>query len=52
MGDDYRAVVAELKRQRFKGYAQVECEHNMDHNLPDVIASIRYFKGLSALPLR
>jgi sugar phosphate isomerase/epimerase len=44
---DFRAVVAELKRQRFNGYAQVECEHNMDNNLPDVIGSIRYFIGLS-----
>lgn len=44
---DFRAVVAELKRQQFNGYAQVECEHNMDHNLPDVIESIRYFNGLS-----
>lgn len=44
---DYPAVVAELKRQHFTGYAQVECELNLENNLADVKETIKYFINLS-----
>lgn len=40
---DYPAVVKELGRQKFAGYAHVECEHNMEDNQQIVKASVQYF---------
>lgn len=40
---DYPAVVKELRRQKFAGYAHVECEHNMEDNQPIVKAAVQYF---------
>lgn len=37
-------VLAELKRQNFKGLFSVEYEHNWDNNVPDVTASVAYFR--------
>jgi len=37
-------VMRELKRQHFKGMIAAEYERNWDNNLPDVIASIQYFR--------
>lgn len=45
---DFRAVAKELQRQKFSGYIQVECEHNMDNNVADVKDAIRYFNMASA----
>jgi sugar phosphate isomerase/epimerase len=42
----FPAVIDELKRQRFKGVIQVECEHKMENNLAEVIAGKKYFEGL------
>lgn len=44
---DYPAVVSELKRQQFKGNVNVECEHQEENNLPDVIEAMRYFDSLA-----
>jgi len=38
-------VVKELKKQKFSGTIQVECEHNMKDNLEDVKKAIRYFNA-------
>ncbi|GAA4444538.1 hypothetical protein GCM10023188_46640 [Pontibacter saemangeumensis] len=38
------AVLQELKRQGFKGLFSVEYEHNWDNNVPDVQASVAYFR--------
>ena len=43
---DYPAIVAELKRQQFRGDVHIECEHKMENNLADVIAGVKYFEGL------
>lgn len=40
-------IVRELKRQNFNGMIHVECEHNMDNNLADVVQAIRYFEDLA-----
>ncbi|MGN6294050.1 MAG: sugar phosphate isomerase/epimerase family protein [Chitinophagaceae bacterium] len=45
---DFNKVVAELKRQQYKGMIYVECEHNFDNNLPDIRQSLEYFNKLSA----
>lgn len=37
------AVLAELKRQNFKGMVSIEHESNWYHNLPDVIFTRQYF---------
>lgn len=39
------AVIQELKRQQFKGMISVEYEYNWDNNVPDVIASVNYFRA-------
>ena len=44
---NFLGVLGELKRQNFKGMIYVECEHNMDNNLADVVQSIRYFEDLA-----
>lgn len=38
------AVLQELKRQGFEGLFSVEYEHNWDNNVPDVQASVAYFR--------
>jgi sugar phosphate isomerase/epimerase len=38
-------VIKELKRQRFKGVLSVEYEHNWYNNVPDVSASVNYFRS-------
>jgi sugar phosphate isomerase/epimerase len=43
---DFPSVVAELKRQQFKGIVHMECEHKMENNLAEVIEGIKYFKEL------
>ncbi|MFA6946920.1 MAG: sugar phosphate isomerase/epimerase family protein [Pedobacter sp.] len=44
---NFPGVVRELKRQNFNGMIYVECEHNMDNNLADVVQTIRYFENLA-----
>jgi sugar phosphate isomerase/epimerase len=44
---NYNEVVSELKRQKFKGMIYAECEMNWGNNVPDIIASFRYFTALS-----
>lgn len=41
------AVLAELKRQKFKGLFSVEYEHNWYNSVPDVIASVKYFRQVA-----
>jgi sugar phosphate isomerase/epimerase len=43
---DYAAVVKELRRQKFSGYAHVECEHSMDDNVQIVRSSVSYFEKI------
>lgn len=40
---DFPAVFAELKRQRFNGMMSIEHESNWDHNLPDVIETVKFY---------
>ena len=40
---DFPAVFAEFKRQNFNGTFSIEHESNWYHNLPDVIATKKYF---------
>lgn len=44
---DYAAVVKELRRQKFTGFAHVECEHNMEDNLQIVKASVQHFNHVN-----
>jgi len=43
---DFPAVLAELKRQSFKGMLSIEHESNWYHNLPDVIFTKNYYDSL------
>ncbi|RFS20058.1 sugar phosphate isomerase/epimerase [Chitinophaga silvatica] len=43
---NFPAVVRELRDQNYTGMIYVECEHNMENNLADVIQSLKYFNGL------
>ena len=45
---DFAGIVKELKRQHFKGYIEVECEHNMDNNVTDVKAAVDYVNQIAA----
>ncbi len=38
-------VIKELKKQNFKGMISAEYERNWDNNVPDVIASVQYFRN-------
>lgn len=44
---DYPAVIKELRRQKFSGFAQVECEHSMEDNQEIVKNAVSYFTALS-----
>lgn len=44
---DFKGVVKELKRQRFTGTVNVECEHNWDNNLENVKQAINYFNAIA-----
>ena len=44
---NFNGVVKELQDQNFKGMVYVECEHNMNNNVPDVREAVRYFNSLS-----
>ena len=39
-----KAVLQELKRQKFKGLFSAEYEYNWENNVPDVKASVQYFR--------
>ena len=43
---DFPAVLAELKRQNFKGMLSIEHESNWYHNLPDVMFTKNYYDSL------
>ena len=43
---NYPDVIRELTRQNFSGMLYVECEHNMENNLADVVQAIRYLDDL------
>ena len=45
---DFASVTRELKAQKFTGIIYMECEHQMDNNVPDIIKSIRYFNKVAA----
>ncbi|CAL1516779.1 sugar phosphate isomerase/epimerase [Chitinophaga sp. MM2321] len=45
---DFTKVVAELKRQEFKGVVSIECEFNFGENLSAIVNSINYMDELSA----
>lgn len=44
---DFSAIVKELKKQKFNGFINVECEHNMSDNLQDVKAALTYFNSVA-----
>lgn len=41
---DFGRLFSELKRQQFNGFAQIECEHNMDQNLPEVKKAAAFYR--------
>lgn len=43
---DVKAVIAELKRQGFKGNISAEYEHNWENNVGDVAASVKNFRAI------
>jgi sugar phosphate isomerase/epimerase len=43
---DFPPILAELKRQNFKGMLSIEHESNWYHNLPDVIFTKHYYDSL------
>lgn len=43
---DIKGIVAELKRQDFKGIISVEYEHNWFHSREEVANSVKYFRTL------
>jgi sugar phosphate isomerase/epimerase len=43
---DFPAVLAELKRQNFKGMLSIEHESNWYHSLPDVVFTKNYYDSL------
>jgi len=43
---DYPEVIKELRRQKFSGFAQVECEHSMEDNQEIVKNAVSYFTAL------
>jgi sugar phosphate isomerase/epimerase len=45
---NFSGVVKVLKKQKFSGYINVECEHNMDNNLADVKEALDYFNTAAA----
>lgn len=42
------AILQELQRQHFRGLFSVEYEHNWENNVPDVIASVNYFRKVAS----
>jgi sugar phosphate isomerase/epimerase len=44
---DFPGVINELKRQKFEGVINVECEHDMDDNLSEVKYALDYFNKLA-----
>ncbi|HEV3414731.1 MAG TPA: sugar phosphate isomerase/epimerase [Puia sp.] len=40
---DYPPVFRELQRQQFDGYFSIEREDNWYHNVPDVVATVKFF---------
>jgi sugar phosphate isomerase/epimerase len=44
---NFNGVVKELKDQNFKGMVYVECEHNINNNVPEVKAALQHFGSLS-----
>jgi sugar phosphate isomerase/epimerase len=38
------AILAEMKRQQFKGVFSIEREDNWDNNVPDVIQTFQYME--------
>jgi len=41
---DFPAIFSELNRQKFSGMFSIERENNWYNNVPDVIATVKYFK--------
>ena len=41
---DIDGVIKELKRQHFKGVLSAEYEYNWNNSVPDVTASVKYFR--------
>ncbi|MBX3257101.1 MAG: hypothetical protein KF862_23395 [Chitinophagaceae bacterium] len=37
-------MINELERQKFKGMISAEYERNWENNVPDVMASVQYFR--------
>lgn len=45
---DLPAILAELKRQGFKGVFSVEYEHNWDNSVPDIAQCVEFFNKTAA----
>lgn len=45
---DVEAVLAELKRQGFKGVFSIEYEHNWDNSLPEIAECVKFFDAVAA----
>jgi sugar phosphate isomerase/epimerase len=42
---DIKAVLAELKRQKFAGHISIEYENNWDHSVPDVAKCLEFIRS-------
>ena len=42
----FEPLFRELKHQKFAGYAQIECEHNMTDNLKEVKSAFKYYRKM------
>lgn len=43
---NFKKVVAELKKQKFDGYIQIECEHDWEDNTQAVRSGLHYFNSI------
>lgn len=44
---DVKAMLQELKRQKFKGFISIEYEYNWDNSVPDIKECIRYYNNVT-----
>lgn len=45
---DVKAMLAEIRRQEFRGVFSIEYEHNWENSLPEIAQSVEYFDKVAA----
>ena len=48
---DVQALLAELKRQNFKGVFSIEYEHNWTNSVPEIAKCVAYFNQVAAVKI-